>query len=450
LRLIGATMSDPVSVSDDELNAKLEQWKKWNYYPCGTVFGPIAQEYGLSFVDATILSWLRYLSKSTHSSSILHNGLKYVWLHYQTALEHNPMMGITNKLVFGRHIGRMEKLGILLRFDQNESDSSRSYFRVPPDLEYFIYATIDHGTDLERICSEWIQWKKTGEVPSAVEKVSVDKPVFTSLTERFVEFVDTVKSISKFKPNLYDKDGEPFKGMLVMNQWYDALLDGTFATKFKPSNPDYDYTTIGAVTEQEMLRAIQKAPAFVDKLPQYILAYKTKRSMLLDAIVAMRDKVGHTIGSTAKQLIVSDDDKVAMQEDKRFQEGLMWIKKMNSAFLMSAQNVLQLWEIHKWYKTNFDDLKNMPNNKDFAYNVGRDGIYKMGEFLGTYSRTTGKPVMPQDLKVDSYWWQRFALYMLKSHSCKIIFDEGVYRRTEEAQSKHEQLYEARPSDYQSP
>lgn len=436
------------AISREDIKAKLEQWRKWNYYPCGTVFGPIAKEYGLSFVDATLLSWIRYLSKGTQSHSVEHNGQKYVWMHYQTAIDHNPMMGVSNKLVLGRHMVDMEKKGILLRFDENKADSSRSYFCVPSDVSYFLYATIEHGDDLSRICREWLQWTKTGKMEH-LSIIPEDAPVQTAevptLSPEFLAFIKKVTDVSAFRPNLYDKEGTPYKGMVALNKWYDALLDGTFVKQFHAVNPDYDYTTIGAVTELEILKAIQKAPAFIDKLPTLILAYKTKRSILLDTIAKSRGKSGGTTYST----VIPDSDKTAMKGDKFFQSGLYWMKKMYSSFDMSDAVVSQLWELQKWYVQFYDDLCAINIPGEYRYTIGKNGFDKMGEFLGTYARITGKSPTVYDLKIDSYWWKKFALYVLKGHRCKILLDESIYRKDADNRDASERLYEDRPYDYSS-
>jgi hypothetical protein len=347
----------------------------------------------------------------------------------------------------------MEKLGILLRFDENKTDSSRSYFCVPDDVAYFLYATIEHGDDLARICKEWIQWKKTGELtplPTIPKEVSHETPLslfdtkivtMPSLSKQFLEFIEKVKKVSNFKPNLYDKEGNPYKGMVELNKWYDALLQGTFATKFKPVNPDYDYTTIGPVSEEMILQAIQKAPAFIEKLPQLFMAFKSKRSILLDTIV-------HLKPTKATAPYIADDEKTAMKENKGFQNGLYWMKRMYSAFDMSNPVVMQLWELQKWYEARYYDLVEINTPGQFAFKIGKKGFDRMGEFLGSYAKSRGKPPTVQDLKLDSYWWQRFAVYMLKGHSCKILLDESVFRKESEKLDANERLYEERPYDYQ--
>lgn len=435
-------MSEEVStITQAEITEKAAEWRKINYYPCGKVFGPIAYEYNLGFVDATILSWLWYLLHHKKSEQVKVGGLVYVAMHYATVIEHNPMMNIENIRVLGRHVVSMEKKGILLRHVETTATGTQFYFTFAENAAYFLFMTVVSSEDIPRICQEWLQWKATGEFKSTVP--TPDEPSApVALSERFVKFIENVKATTNFQPNLYDKDGIPYKGMVELEKWYNALLDGTFAVTYKPANPDYDYTTIGPVNAAQILKAIQRAPLFVTKLPQFFMAFKTKRSMLLDTIAH-----DNKLKPQATKSEISDEDREDMKEDSCFQSSLVWMKKMYPAFDLTNGVVQRLWELHNWYIDNYDDLNSINKPGQYGYAVGKHGFDKMGEFIGVFARSQGKSPMVQDLKLDSWWWKKFALYMEKAHGCKILMDESIYRKATERDDANERLYEARSYDF---
>jgi hypothetical protein len=136
-----------------------------------------------------------------------------------------------------------------------------------------------------------------------------------------------------------------------------------------------------------------------------------------------------------------------MKEDKYFQSSLMWMKKMYSLFNMTEDVVQRLWESHNWYIDNYNDLESINRAGQYRNTVGKHGFDKMGEFIGVFARSQGKSPTAQDLKLDSWWWKKFALYMEKAHGCKILMDESIYRKAAERADATERLYGDRSYDF---
>jgi hypothetical protein len=423
----------------DEL---FQKWRKIAMH-CNGVCGPVANEYDLGYIEATILGWIRFLSTGARTKKIEHNGKQYVWVQYQAMADRYPMMGSNTPRTIGRYVALLESKGLLERFDEKTVMKTKVHFHIPEHVEHFLFPDIQTINDLERLCKEWVAHKtgealaeevveeKGEEMVDLFAKAEDSKPA-KALSEDFLWFLHELKGKTKFSVNRYDKDGKPFKTVLKLQEMYEALLDGSFVQKFAPASKTYDFSTIGPVTEAEILKVAASAPDYIDTINTLIIHYKTKRSELLESVHRIRNYT-----PPVKKWEAPDP------EDKNFAGFVDIVKQQNPNFKWDEERLAGAWNIHKWYKENYKDVQEM-NTKDQKGDITA-GLYKMGTSFGSFT-AKNRTWIPrfEDFHVDSKFWKSYAAFSLKFRGgVKILLDEGFYRRKAKEEVERELLYESR-------
>jgi hypothetical protein len=262
-------------------------------------------------------------------------------------------------------------------------------------------------------------------------KAEDSKPA-KALSEDFLWFLHELKAETKFNVNKNDKDGKPFKTVLKLQEMYEALLDGSFVQKFSPASKTYDFSTIGPVTEAEILKVAASAPDYIDTINTLIIHYKTKRSELLESVHRIRNYT-----PPVKKWEAPDP------EDTNFAGFIKIVKEQNPNFKWDEERLAGAWNLHKWYKENYKDVQEM-NTKDLKNEITA-GLYKMGTSFGSFT-AKNRTWIPrfEDFHVDSKFWKSYAAFSLKFRGgVKILLDEGFYRRKAKDEVARELLYESR-------
>jgi hypothetical protein len=117
-------------------------------------------------------------------------------------------------------------------------------------------------------------------------------------------------------------------------------------------------------------------------------------------------------------------------------------KKYNTNFKWTDEQLAGAWKLHKWYKENWEDLKEV-NSKDKRGSVS-PGLNLLGSHFASFTIQNPKWIPRyEDFNVESKFWKKFAEYNWKGRGIKIVIDEAFYRRKIKEATQRENLYEAR-------
>ena len=432
----------------DELQELCASWRETARYPCGGgIYGPVAAEYNLSYTEAALLGWIKWLLDGTKTNILIIDGKDYAWMCYSTFLRYYKMVPVSSTHNLSTVIRKLVERGLLEKYNQHDPETGhRVYFHIPMQVRHFLFYQTKADIDTETVCKEWLQYKATGAVvpqptPSG-DNLFPEESKSKPLPEWFVSFIDHVKEVSHLKPKIQDGNGKTYKGITTVYNQYGALLDGSFVAKYKPENPSYDYTTIGPVTAEEIAEACKRIPAYVTSLPNFFRNFKSGKSPLLDVIAEMRTGKKVPYKPVTK---IEKSDKDEMVADQIFQDALKMIKRMYQRFDFSEPVVAALWKLHNWYLEHRKDL--VEQDKRYGTIIGRNAMLGLAEFLGRMAARKNRTPYPADLVLGSPYWDEFALSVKKSIGVKIVFDEALYNRADQRGDQLERLFEQRPDDY---
>jgi hypothetical protein len=86
-------------------------------------------ERGLDAQDALLITWLSDLISSPKIKTLLHDGLTYYWIRYESILEDLPILTIKNTKGIGKKFLELEEKGLLVKHVIKNQAGSFSYFR---------------------------------------------------------------------------------------------------------------------------------------------------------------------------------------------------------------------------------------------------------------------------------------------------------------------------------
>lgn len=406
-------------------------WHQMAWIPI-QVFQPVAVELGLTFNECALLSWLRKLKSYPNVVTMQVDGIPHYWMAYSSLVNRVPLMGIESERSMIRLVAGLVSKGVITKYVQNDLiHKRRAFLAVNPKYESFLFATAMNTADVDALYEKWQRLQKGEEMVDLFAKAEDSKPA-KALSEDFLWFLHELKGKTKFNVNRYDKDGKPFKTVLKLQEMYEALLDGSFVQKFAPASKTYDFSTIGPVTEAEILKVAASAPDYIDTINTLFIHYKTKRSELLESV--------HRIRNYTPPVVKREPPD---PEDTNFAGFIDIVKEQNPNFKWDEERLAGAWNLHKWYKQNYKDVQEM-NVKDQKNEITA-GLYKMGTSFGSFT-AKNRTWIPryEDFHVDSKFWKSYAAFSLKFRGgVKILLDEGFYRRKAKEEVQRELLYESR-------
>lgn len=336
----------------------------------------------------------------------------------------------------------MIKKGVLLRETHNLLSMRKSFYGIPPTIEPFLFAhvALEEGYTYEDIATKWLEYLNSGKVTDMPMPSKEPTPLFGNsaptketpkFTGKFQSFLEKAFAVCKLNVTLYKKNGEPQKAALKLQAMYEAMLDGTFNEKFKPSSSKYRYENIGKVTEEEILQALKYIGSDHKSLVEPFMAWKSQRSDVFANIARARKEV-----VPPKEDVIPDDDTY-------FNEFMRNLHRFNHVgYKASDTDKLAFYRMHKWIDANYKDLDAINKGRP-SFKGGLGG--QEGEWVAMFiNKTRQKPYDLSNLSVDHPWWKKFAEYAYKAFSgVRFILDDGMVRRMSEREQVEEELYQIR-------